>query len=90
MFNCISLNLDAASVGWLVNETPLENLSINNVTTVITEFYEGIGVLTLTHLPVEYNMTRIICMHISTDMSTPVVNCTSLLLMQGTLASYSS
>ena len=87
ILNCISLSRGAAGVEWLVNGRPLENLSINNVTTVTIEFIDGIGgTLTLTNLSVEYNMTRITCMTISTDMSTPVVNCTSLLLLQGMLA----
>ena len=85
IFNCISQNGDAASVEWLVNGTPLENLSINNVTTVATELLGALGgALTLSNLDVEYNMTRITCMTTSTDMSTPADSCTSQLLLQGT------
>ena len=87
IFTCISLNLDAASVEWLVNGTPLENLSINNVTAVTAELLGSLGgVLTLTNLAVEYNTTRITCMTTSTDVSTPADSCTSQLLLQGTLA----
>ena len=83
-FNCISGSIKAVGVEWLVNGTPLENLNLSNVTTVTTEFAVGFGVLTFTNLPVEYNMTRITCMQMFT--SSTIVNCTSLLLLQGTLA----
>ena len=76
-FNCLSPG--AVGVEWLVNGTSLENLNLNNVT---AEFAEGIGgVLTLTNLPVEYNMTRITCILTGTSQ---VVNTTFILLLQGT------
>ena len=68
-----------------MNGTLLENLNLGNVTTevnVTTEFVEGIGgVITLTNLPVEYNMTRITCTLTETYQ---VVNTTFILLLQGT------
>ena len=60
-FNCLSLMGNLVGVEWLVNGTQLENLNLSNA---ITEFDEETGgVLTLTNLPVEYNMTRIIIMY---------------------------
>ena len=68
-----------------MNGTLLENLNLNNVTIefiATVEFTGGIGgVLTLTNLTVEYNMTRITCILTQTSQ---VVNTTFILLLQGT------
>ena len=61
-----------------MNGIQLENLNLSNVT---TEFMEKVGgSLLLNNLPVEYNMTRIIC---KVNESSFVTNTTSLLLLQG-------
>ena len=78
IFSCLSSS--AVGVEWLVNGTLLET-TVTSVFNVTTEFLERIGgELTFTHLPVEYNMTRITC---KVNESSSVTNSTSLLLLQG-------
>ncbi len=68
-------------VQWLVNGTALESVNLSNVTAVFSDELQS-GFLTFTHLPLEYNMTRINC-RANTTSGMMISNDNMLLLIQG-------
>ena len=60
---CVSITATPIlQVYWLVNDTLLENSPLNSNNDVVPEFSGGLGTLTLTNLPAEYNSTNFRCL----------------------------
>ncbi len=63
VFNCKAASnapITITSVQWLINETPLEDLSLTNVETEFSQLSRQ-GILVFDNISVEYNNTNIQC-----------------------------
>ncbi len=60
VLSCASISDTITSVEWLINGTPLEDLSLTNVETQFIELFRQ-GGLVFNNISVEYNNTNIQC-----------------------------
>ncbi len=77
-FLCSADFITVTGVQWLLNGTALQDLNLSNVTTMFNNIG---GSLAFTNLPLEYNMTCIVC---AANTSSGVITSNSVsLLIQG-------